>query len=41
MDIYLYLLGQWMDYKKGKKDISANIKKVIDAKTNLFKNLEA
>jgi len=40
MDVYLYLLGQWMDHKKGKKDISANIKRIIEIKPNLFKNLE-
>jgi len=39
IDIYLYLLGQWLDYKKGNKGLSATIRKAIDSDKDLFENL--
>lgn len=39
MDIYLYLLGQWLDYKKGNLRISANILREINTDRDLFNHL--
>lgn len=40
IDVYLYLYGQWLDFKKGKEHISKNIRAVIESNKNRFKRLE-